>query len=180
MTPDDIDGQGDGLPAPIIRAARASDLGDITAIYNHYVLDSTATYQNEPDSLEDRERWFAAHGPGHPVLVCELAGEVIGWGALSRFHPRSAYQHTVEDSLYVHYDYHRQGIGRLLLEELIRLAASAGHHSIIALISADQEPSLHLHARLGFVESGRLREVGWKFSRWLDVVYLQKHLPPKP
>jgi phosphinothricin acetyltransferase len=164
----------DPAPAAVLRAARRADLGDINAIYNHYVLDSTATYQNEPDSLEDRERWFHAHGPQHPVLVVEVAGEVVAWGALSRFHTRGAFAHTVEDSIYVHPDFHRQGIGRQVLSELIRLAEAAGHHCIIAAISGDQEPSLHLHARLGFSEAGRLREAGWKFNRWLDVVYLQR------
>lgn len=176
MTPD---ADTDAAPPPqaILRTAVIADLGDINAIYNHYVVDSTATYQNEPESLEDRERWFHAHGPQHPVLVATLDGDVVGWGALSRFHPRGAFAHTVEDSLYVHYDCHGQGIGRLLLTELVRRAGEAGHHGIIAAISADQEPSLHLHARLGFTEVGRLREVGWKFSRWLDVVYMQRSLP---
>jgi L-amino acid N-acyltransferase len=168
------DGAADGDAARVtVRPAALRDLADINAIYNHYVLDSTATYQNEPDSLEERERWFASHGAGHPVLVAECDGELVGWGALSRFHPRVAYLHTVEDSIYVHHLHRRQGIGHRLLTELIVLGRHAGHRSVIALISADQEASLRLHAGCGFTEAGRLREVGYKFARWLDVVYLQ-------
>jgi L-amino acid N-acyltransferase YncA len=162
----------------VVRAATRGDLADINAIYNHYVLDSTATYQNEPDSLEERERWFANHGPAYPVLVAIGDGELLGWGALSRFHPRPAYLHTVEDSVYVHHLQRGRGIGRLLLSGLIARARPAGHHSIIALVSADQEASLRLHAACGFREAGRLREVGRKFARWLDVAYLQLLLPP--
>jgi len=164
----------------VLRPAVHGDLAEINAIYNHYVLDSTATYQNEPDSLEERERWFAGHGPHHPVLVAQGDGELLGWGALSRFHPRSAYLHTVEDSLYVHHLRRRRGIGHLLLAELIVRARQAGHRSIIAAVSADQLASLRLHERCGFREAGRLREVGYKFTRWLDVVYLQLALAPGP
>jgi phosphinothricin acetyltransferase len=175
------DGEGDG-DAPLgeveLRPARRSDLEDINAIYNHYVLDSTATYQNEPDSLEERERWFAGHGPRHPVLVACSDGELLGWGALSRFHPRAAYLHTVEDSIYVHHLHRGRGLGHRLLSELIAGGRAAGHRSIIAAVSADQEPSLRLHARCGFREAGRLHEVGYKFTRWLDVVYLQLALAP--
>lgn len=163
-----------------LRPATRADLAAINAIYNYYVLDSTATYQNEPDSLEERERWFAGHGPEHPVLVALCDGEVVGWGALSRFHPRAAYLHTVEDSVYVHHLQRGRGIGRLLLGALVARARSAGHHAIIALVSADQEASLRLHAGCGFREAGRLREVGRKFAHWLDVVYLQLLLDPAP
>lgn len=170
----------DQMPRPqaVLRAALVTDLPAINTIYNHYVLDSTSTYQNEPDSFEDRERWFLAHGPLHPVLVATVQDEVVGWGALSRFHARGAFAHTVEDSVYVHYDHHGRGIGRMLLTELVHLAVDARHHCVIAAISADQEPSLLLHARLGFAEVGRLREVGWKFGRWLDVVYMQLAIAP--
>ncbi len=168
-------GGDDGGPRAevVVRPATRGDLADINAIYNHYVLDSTATYQNEPDSLEERERWFASHGPAHPVLVADSDGEVVGWGSLSRFHPRAAYLHTVEDTVYVHHLQRARGIGRRLLSALIARAERAGHHSIIALVSADQQASLRLHAGCGFREAGRLREVGWKFARWLDVAYLQ-------
>jgi L-amino acid N-acyltransferase YncA len=161
------------VPPFTIRLARLTDLPDINAIYNHYVLDSTASYQNEPETLEDRGRWFHAHSVAHPVLVAEIDGRVIGWGSLSRYHPRAAYAHTVEDSIYIHYGHHHKGVGRALLGRLQDLGREAQHHSIVALISADQLPSIALHRSCGFIEVGRLREVGNKFSRWLDVVFMQ-------
>src|SRR5271154_829242 len=107
-------------PVATIRVARESDLVAINDIYNHYVLHSTCTYQEEPELLEGRRQWFNRHGDKHPVIVAEAAdGQVVGWGSLSAYHERSAYRHTVENSIYVHHQYHRRGIGSLLLQELI-------------------------------------------------------------
>jgi L-amino acid N-acyltransferase YncA len=159
-----------------IRPAAWGDLGAINDIYNYYVLNSTASYETEPSTPAHRQVWFASHGPEHCVTVAERDGEVVGWGALSRFHPRAAYGRTVENSVYVRQDMQRQGIGSALLADLIERGRAVGHHSIVALIDGGQTPSIALHERLGFVQAGRLREVGNKFSRWLDVVYMQKML----
>lgn len=94
-------------------------------------------------------------------------------GSLSRFHPREAYSKTVESSIYVHHEHHRRGLGRLLTEDIIRQARVLGHHTIIASISADQTASVALHETLGFTKVAHLKEVGVKFGRWLDVVWLQ-------
>ena len=163
-------------PGITIRLARADDLEAINRIYNHYVLYSTCTYQEEPSTPEERAAWFAAHDPQHPVTVAERAGEVVGWGSLSRFHPRSAYSKTVEDSVYVRKDCHRQGIGKSLLGDLLERGKAIGHHSVIALIDSSQRGSVVLHEQFGFVEVGRLREVGFKFGRAGDVVYMQRML----
>jgi L-amino acid N-acyltransferase YncA len=159
-----------------IRPATTADLHAINAIYNHYVLHSTATYQETPSTEEERAAWLAAHGPAHPVTVAEEAGEVVGWGSLSRFHPRSAYGRTVENSVYVRHDRHRRGIGAALLSDLIGRAAALGHHSILARIDAEQAPSVAIHERFGFARVAHLREVGFKFGRWLDVVFMQRML----
>lgn len=161
---------------PTIRIATAADLPAINAIYNHYVPISTCTYQTEPSTAAEREAWFAAHGPQHPVTVAELDREVVGWASLSRFHPRAAYGRTVENSVYVRHDRHRRGIGGLLLADSIERATALGHHTLIALIDAEQTASVTLHQRHGFVQVAHLREVGFKFGRWLDVVYLQRML----
>ncbi len=137
---------------PTLRAAVEADLVAINAIYNHYVIHSTATYQAEPSTIDERAAWFAAHGAGYPIVVAEEAGEVVGWGSLTKFHARAAYRPTVENSVYVRHDRLAQGIGAMLLQELIRLAKQEDYHSIIALISADQEPSLRLHARFDFAK----------------------------
>jgi L-amino acid N-acyltransferase len=162
------------LPPVSIRPATAADLDAINAIYNHYVHHSTCTYQEEPSTAEERAHWFAAHRPEHPVTVAEVDGEVVGWGSLSRYHARSAYRRTVENSVYVRHDSHRRGIGGALLADLIDRAAALGHHAIIAGIDSEQIPSVALHARFGFVHVGHLREVGFKFGRWLGVIYMER------
>jgi L-amino acid N-acyltransferase len=157
----------------LIRPAAAADLEAINAIYNHYVRHSTCTYQTEPETPADRRAWFDRHGPQHPVIVAEAAGQTVGWGSLSAYHARAAYCHTVENSVYVRPDAMRRGIGSALLESLITRAQELGHRTIIAVIDTEQTASIAFHTRHGFVEAGRLREVGFKFGRWLDVVYMQ-------
>lgn len=156
-----------------IRAASASDLPAINAIYNHYVPRSTCTYQTEPESAEGRRAWFEAHGGPHPVIVAEDAGEVVGWASLSPFRARAAYRFTVEDSVYVRHDCQRRGIGSRLIGELIGLGGRLGLHAIIAGIDSEQAPSIELHRRLGFTEVGHFRQVGYKFDRWLDVIFME-------
>jgi L-amino acid N-acyltransferase len=162
--------------APIVslRAAARADLPVINGIYNHYVLHSTATYQTVPSTEPEREEWFEAHGERHPVIVAEQHGEVIGWGSISKLHSRQAFANSVEDSIYLHHDHLGRGIGRTMLRELLRLAAEAGHHTVLGAISADQEPSIALHRGFGFEKVASLREVGFKFGRWLDLVWMQK------
>jgi len=161
------------MQPPIIRPATESDLAAINDIYNHYVLHSTCTYQEEPEPLDGRRQWFHHHGEKHPVIVAELDGRVIGWGSLSAYHPRSAYRRTVENSVYVHHQMHRRGVGSLLLQDLIVRARNLGHRAIIAGIDADQAASVALHARFHFEKAGHLKQVGFKFDRWLDVIYME-------
>ena len=161
----------------LLRDATEADLPAINAIYNHYVLTSTCTYQMTPATEEERRAWFAGRGSRHPVIVAEMDGAVVAWGSLSSFHKREAFAATVENSVYVSHAHQRLGLGWKLMEELIRRAHSSGVHTIVAAISADQEGSIALHARLGFIETGRLHEVGSKFGRMLDVVYMQLMLP---
>lgn len=156
-----------------IRPASLEDAAAINAIYNHYVAHSTATYQTEPSTLEERLAWFGSHGPAHPIIVAEQAGEVVGWGALSPFRQRAAYGRTVENSVYIKDGHHRQGLGSSLLADLIQRAKALGHHTIIAGISSDQAASVAIHKKFGFSEAAHLKEVGHKFGGWLDVVYLQ-------
>lgn len=170
-----------------IREATGVDLAAIDDIYNHYVHTSTSTFQVDPTTPEERRAWFAAHGPDHPVLVYEDAaqddapgpprggprvagGRIAGWGSLNRYNPREAYGHTVELSVYVRDERRGGGVGRALLTELLAHARAVGHHVVLAQVSAEQEASLALHRSFGFREVGRLREVGYKFERWLDVV----------
>jgi L-amino acid N-acyltransferase len=163
----------DALPHPAIRVATAADLPAIDAIYNPYVLTSTCTYQTEPTTPEERLAWFENRGPAHPVAVAELDGGIVGWASISRFRERAAYDRTVENAVYVRPEYHRRGIGAALLADSVERARAAGHHAVIAVIDAEQHGSIALHERHGFERVALLREVGFKFGRWLDVVYLQ-------
>jgi L-amino acid N-acyltransferase YncA len=156
-----------------IRLARESDLPIINDIYNHYVVNSTCTYQMEPEKMEDRARWFAAHGVKHPVTVVEVDGNVLGWGSLSKFHQRAAYQNTVENSIYIYHEQRRKGLGAAILTDQIRRARETGHHTILAIIDADQVGSIGLHEKFGFARAAHLKQLGFKFGRWLDVVYMQ-------
>ena|SRR5688500_12376645 len=160
-----------------IRPATAAELGAINDIYNHYVLHSTCTYQEEPETLESRTAWFGAHGPEHPITVAVAGdGAVLGWASLSRFHPRSAYRRTVENSVYVSHEHQRRGIGRALLADLINRAKALDHHTILAIIDGDQPGSVALHQAFGFTRVAYLPELGYKFGRWLNVIYMQRML----
>jgi phosphinothricin acetyltransferase len=160
----------------LVRSAHRGDLEAINAIYNHYVLVSTCTYQYEPTTLEERVAWFEEREPAHPVTVALRAGEIVGWGSLSPFRARIGYRFTVENAVYVRHDLHRLGIGRRLLSDLVERGAAAGHRVIVAAISAEQEPSIALHRAAGFVEAGRLRQIAIKFDHWLDLVLVQRIL----
>ena len=156
-----------------LRAATETDLSSINSIYDHYVISSACTYQIEKTADSARLDWFRKHGPLHPVTVAVDDSDIIGWGSLSSFHDREAYAKTVENSIYVRPDRLRRGIGGRILADLIERARQLGHHTIIAGIDSGQTGSIALHEKFGFTEAGRLREVGFKFGKWLDVVYLQ-------
>jgi L-amino acid N-acyltransferase len=156
-----------------LRPAVESDLSGINEIYNYYVRNSTCTYQEQPETLNDRHAWFLNHGQGYPVIVAEYHGAVVGWGSISRYHQRTAYRYTVENSIYVRNDMQQRGIGSLLLQDLIHQSRNLGYRAIIAAIDADQTQSIRLHARYNFQHAGRLQCVGMKFGRWLDVIYME-------
>jgi L-amino acid N-acyltransferase len=157
----------------IVRLARSDDLERINEIYNYFVVHSTCTYQETPETMEARRLWFADHDAEHPVTVAEVEGRVQGWGALSPFQKRSAYRFSTENSVYVDRDWHRRGLGGVILADLIRRGRAAGHRTIIAGIDATQDASVAIHVRFGFERVAHLKQVGFKFGRWLDVIYMQ-------
>jgi len=161
-----------------IRPATLDDCPGILAVYNEAVLTTTATYDYEPRTLEHRRDWFVARQrAGFPVLVAvDGAGRVAGWSALNPYHDRIGYRFTVENSVYVAAESRGRGLGSRLLAPLVPAGESRGFHAIIAAIDADNAVSLRLHERHGFMTVGRFRRVGFKFGRWLDVVYMERLL----
>jgi phosphinothricin acetyltransferase len=164
------------MPAFCIRRATTADLPEITAIYNDSILNTTATFDTEPKSLEERASWLAAHGDRYPVLVAESGGEVVGWASLSPWSDRRAYDGTAETTFYVAASHRGCGIGRALKAAIIDEARHLGFHSLIARVAEGSDASLHLNERFGFRRVGTLKEVGQKFGRLLDVHILQKML----
>lgn len=165
-------------PPVTLRAATAADAAAIAAIYNHEVLGSTATFDLVPRSLADQREWLAARSGAFSAIVAVDAstGEVVGFGALSPYKERPAYRTTVEDSVYVHRDHGRRGIGRLVVQQLLTIARDSGFHAVIARIEATGTASIGLHEACGFELVGVEREVGRKFNRWLDVAVMHRLL----
>lgn len=159
------------------RIAEKRDAEATRAIYNLEVLETTVTFDLVPRTLEDQATWIADHSGGHPAIVAVDERDVVhGFASLSPFRPRPAYAPTVEDSVYVQREGRGQGIGELLLRDLLDLATDHGFHSVVARIVGGHDASIALHDKCGFEQVGCEREVGRKFGRWLDVVLMQKML----
>jgi phosphinothricin acetyltransferase len=157
-----------------IREAKLADLPQITEIYNEAILKTVATFDTTPKSLGEQERWFKHHGAKNPIIVAEENNSIVGWASLSEWSDRCAYSDAAEVSLYVFETYQGKGIGRRLLEELVRKGRQAGLHTIVARIAEGNAISVHLHESLGFDHVGIMKEVGRKFGRLLDVYIMQK------
>jgi L-amino acid N-acyltransferase YncA len=156
-----------------IRAARESDLPEILEIYNHAVVNTTATFDVTPRSVEAQQAWFLEHVPPHPAIVWEEEGRVLGWASLSPYASRCAYRFAGEASVYVEPHARRAGIGEGLLREVIRLGAENGLHTVVGLVTDENAASCALAEKVGFRQAGILEEVGYKFDRWLNVIIYQ-------
>ena len=163
-----------------IRAAVPADAAAIAAIYRPHVLHGVATFETvPPDTAEMEARLGRVLGAGWPWLVAQdSAGELDGYAYAGQLKARQAYRLTCEDSVYVRNDRLGQGIGTALLAALIEASEGSGFRQMIALIAGSEAASVALHARFGFVEAGRLRSVGRKQGRWLDVLSMQRSLGP--
>jgi L-amino acid N-acyltransferase YncA len=156
-----------------IRQATQADLGPITEIYNDAIQKTTATFDTQPKTLEEQERWFASHDTGHPILVAEEDGHILAWASLSQWSDRCAYCDTAEISLYVKEEYRRKGIGKQLMKAIIQEGKVAGLHTVIARIAGSNKISADLCRSFGFQYIGTMREVGKKFGNLLDVHLMQ-------
>jgi len=160
-----------------IRDAAPEDLPGILAIFNEVIANSTAVYFFEPVDLAERTAWFEARRQaGFPVLVADEGGDIAGFASFGDFRGPPCYAWTVEHSVHIRADRRGQGLGRALVETLVERARAMGKHVMIGGIDAENAASLAMHARLGFEPVARFREVGRKFDRWLDLVFVQRRL----
>ncbi len=160
-----------------IRDAVPDDLPRILEITNHAILFSTALWTITPATLATRGAWIAERqSAGHPVLVVEQDGTVQGFGSYGPFRPHDGYLHTVEHSLYIDPAAQRRGLGQAMLAALVAHGTARGKHAMIGGVAAENHASIALHERLGFSAAGTLPQVGRKFDRWLDLVFMHRLL----
>lgn len=165
------------LPPPTIRAADPErDAAAITAIYAHHVLHGTGTFEETPPDLREmRERMTRVVGRCWPWIVAEDASGILGFAYAAQFRERSAYRYSAEDSIYIRADAVGRGIGRVLLATLVDRSRMAGFRFMYAVIGdAENIGSIRLHEALGFEHAGVLKQIGFKFGRYLDVVFMQR------
>lgn len=158
----------------IIRPALESDLSGILEIYNDAILHTTAVYDYNPHTLEMRKQWFQEQQKNDfPVFIAQIENTVAGFASYGKFRMKAAYKYTVEHSVYIHPDFRKKGIGKMLLEKIISAAREQNMHSLIGGIDADNIVSLRLHERFGFKEVGHLHQTAYKFNRWLDLKFME-------
>ena len=162
----------------LIRPATASDLPAVAAIYEHEVRTGIATFDLEPRPLEVWEARLASTDPGDHLLVAEADGEVRGYAYSSAYRPKAGYRHTRETTIYLADGAQGQGLGRRMYADLLDLLVADGMHLAVAGIALPNPASVALHRAFGFEDVGVMREVGRKFDRWIDVLWLQKPLGP--
>jgi L-amino acid N-acyltransferase len=162
----------------MINDAARADLPQILAIYNEVIRNSTAVYTEIEFTEERGAAWFDAKaGAGFPLIVARDESGVAGFGTFGEFRAPPCYGYSVEHSVHVRADRRGRGIGRMLVIELMARAAAMRKHVMIAGIDADNAVSIKLHQSLGFIDVGHFHQVGFKFGRWLDLVFLQCLLP---
>jgi L-amino acid N-acyltransferase len=163
-----------------VRDATAADLRDILHIYNHAVEATVATFDVEPWREDERREWLAGFGGEHPLLVCEVDGQVVGFAYYQPYRPRRAYAATKETTIYVDPSSQRCGVGTALYRALIERARAHGVHALVGVLGGENPGSQALHRKLGFELVGHLREVGYKFDRWVDTYVYELLLDPVP
>lgn len=157
-----------------VRNATGNDLPAMLEIYNEIILNTTAVWHYEPHTLEMRKEWFEQRQKeGFPIFVAMEEQKMLGFSSFGSFRPWPGYKKTVENSVYVASDSRGRGVGKLLIPPLIEAAKQMGLHAMLAGIEAENEASIALHEKFGFVEVAHFKEVGWKFGRWMDLKFLE-------
>jgi L-amino acid N-acyltransferase YncA len=157
-----------------VRLATEADLPQILDIYNEIILNTTAVYQYQVQTLENRLEWFRLkQEQGFPVFVAEEAGDIKGFSSVGPYRPWAAYKYTVENMIHIKAGERGRGLGKMLLQPLIAACEKMDIHTIIAGIDADNEASIRLHEQFGFRTVAIMKQVGYKFGKWLDLAFLQ-------
>ncbi len=161
----------------IIRFAIENDLDAILEITNFEILHSTVNYDYDSKTKEFQEKWFLEKTKaGLPVIVATIDQEVLGFATYGSFRLKPAYQFTIEHSIYLHHKARGKGLGKQLMRQLILLAKKNGYHTMVGGIDSSNLNSLEFHKKLGFQEIGRFKEIGRKFDKWLDLIFVQHSL----
>lgn len=161
----------------IIRMAEERDLSAVVNIYNEILSTSTAIYRDEETMLEERKQWWQSQQQkGYPLLIVEEEDQVLGFASYSDFRPWPGYRYTVEGSIHLRPDARRHGTGTMLLHEIIAHARAAGKHMLIAGVDAENLPSRRFMEKIGAEQTAHLKEVGFKFGRYLDLLLYQIRL----
>ena len=162
----------------IIRPRTDADMSTITEIYAHHVLNGASSWElTPPDVTEMTKRARALEAGGFPYFVADLDGEIAGYTYAGAYRPRPAYRYTVENSVYINDQLRRGGIGTALLQELIDACAALGFRQMIGIIGDSKNlQSIQFHEKMGFTQMGTVKNIGFKFDRWMDQVILQRPL----
>ncbi|WP_305848697.1 GNAT family N-acetyltransferase [Mangrovicoccus sp. HB161399] len=160
-----------------IRNATPEDAAAIAEIYNDAVLNTTAIWNDHVSDAAGRAAWMAERqGAGYPVLVAIEGDTLMGYATYGPFRPHDGYRHSAELSIYVRSGLRGKGTGSRLLAALTGIAEDSGIRVLVGGIEAGNAASIALHRRHGFAETGRLPQVGTKFGRWLDLVFMTRVL----
>ena len=161
----------------MIREASKRDLVDILEIYNDAILHTTAIYDYKIHTIDDRIQWYEKKmQDGYPILVAEENNKVIGFATFGSFRAWPAFKYSIEHSVYVDEIYSNKGIGTLLLKEIIKISNEREFATIVAGIDGSNKKSIRMHEKLGFKYSGTINKAGYKFGKWLDLVFYQLEL----
>jgi L-amino acid N-acyltransferase YncA len=163
----------------IIRPAALSDAAACCAIYNHYVLHTVITFEEEEVSVAEMETRLREIITVLPWLVLEEQRQMVGYAYASKWRSRSAYRYAAESTVYLHPDATGRGLGRRLYDRLIAELRRGGLHSVIGGVALPNAASQRLHEKVGFKQVAHFAQVGWKFGRWLDVGYWELILAPE-
>ena len=160
-----------------IVAATTADIPQILEIVNHNILNETCIYDIDERPLEVQLQWFENQMKNnYPVIVAKFENTVLGYASYAQYRPKVGYKFSMEHSIYIHPKHQNKGIGKELLKELIHLATLNNVHVLIGGIDANNQGSIAFHEKLGFEVVGRMNEVGFKFDKWLDLIWMQKTL----